>query len=151
MAENEEKAPEPESSEFATQKIDREELFGTEPEKKEPEQATQKIDDSVLEAAVAQQAMDSAATMKVSESELKQAMAEEMDKAKEPVSSTPAKEAPLTGEVINKPPAAEGGKTSTGSKMNTTVAVILAVVLVLIACICACPLIIGAIYYFTNS
>jgi hypothetical protein len=147
MAEKKPQETEPESSEFATQKIDREELFGAEAEKKELEHATQKIDDSVLEAAVAQQAMDSAATMKVSETELKQAMAEEMEKAKQPASSAPVKEPPLTGEVVDKPSAAKEGKSTT----NTTIVAIIAAAVVLLACICVCPLTVAAIVYFTNQ
>lgn len=142
MAEEKSSSEDKESSEFATQKIDPEKLMAAQGESGTEEQATRKIDDSMLEAAVAQEAMDSGATMKVTQDELQQAMEEELRKA--PKVSQAAEPA---AEVLESPKIEKlaGGSSTARSKIDPTVAAIIAVALVLVACMCSCALVIAVL------
>ena len=154
MAEKKSKAADQKSTEFATQKIDPEKLTGDQSSGKETEHPTRKIDDSLLEAAVAQEAIDTAATMKVTKAEMKKALEEELSKAKEMPSSTPAVDTlPAMPEAEKPKITTEPGesKSSAISKINTTVATIIAVGIVLAACICLCALVVAAIIFSGGS
>lgn len=145
MAEKTPKGNKEESPEFATQKIDRDELLKAE-SSAGSEFATRKIEADKLESNKAQEAMESSATMKISQGELLKAMDEEMgEPEKTPPVSKKESKPESKGEIESEKPLMENKQEmdmkSRVSSMNTTNVTIIAVSAVLLACICGFTLI----------
>jgi hypothetical protein len=139
MAERTPKGKKEESPEFATQKIDREELMKAEASGGS-EFATRKIDADQLESMQAQEAMASSETMKISQDELMKAMDEGKEKPKETPPAANTEVEPETMTESEHPLMEDKPKMDMKTRisgMNTTNVTIIAISAVLLACICA--------------